>query len=176
MTDEVTILMKAAKGDGEAFRELLGPVRDDLYRLAYAFTGDQAEAEDVLQAAFERIFLKLKTFRGQSSFKTWAYRVTINVAKRAVSKRKYAAELDEQIPSGTLSPEAKILNDERNEWIRKSVMRLPKLQRTVVLMRLQDIEYDIICADLGITMNNAKSTHSQALKRLNEWARAEGLL
>ena len=175
--DEKRLVKEAQQGDAESFRQLVDPIRNDLYRLAFAYASDADDAEDILQTAFERIFKKLHTFAGRSSFKTWAYRVTINVAKRFRQSKRSAVSYSEARSASTLKPpDDTVLLDEKKKWVKQAVEDLPQLQRAVVLLRLQELPYAEIASRLHITENNAKSSYSQAVKKMSEAARVEGLM
>ena len=90
----------AAAGDDLAFEALLGRYEARVYRLARRLTGDDADAQDVLQDAFLQVYRKLGSFRGESRFSTWLYRIATNAAlmQRRGRKRRPAESLEAYLP------------------------------------------------------------------------------
>src|SRR5664279_767345 len=81
-------IQKVLKGDTDAFRFLIKKYKDIGYSLAMSVVKDEFTAQDVLQASFVIAFSKLSTFKGNSKFSTWLYRIIINEAFNAIRKRK----------------------------------------------------------------------------------------
>ena len=75
------LVERAQKGDKKAFEQLVGKYQRKLGRLLSRFIRDHAEVEDVAQEAFIKAYRALPTFRGESAFYTWLYRIGINAAK-----------------------------------------------------------------------------------------------
>src|SRR5678816_948456 len=96
-----SLLRRLRDRDERAFGELLGTRSDRVYNITYRMLGNRAEAEDVAQEVFITVFKTIDTFREESKFSTWLYRVTVNHCKNRI---KYLArrhdrdrdELDEQ--------------------------------------------------------------------------------
>jgi RNA polymerase sigma-70 factor, ECF subfamily len=82
------IIIAAAEGDTDAFEELYRATADYVYTLALRITGNGAEAEEVAQDVYLKVFRGLKKFRFESSFATWLYRITVNSAITALRKTK----------------------------------------------------------------------------------------
>ena len=74
------LLDRCRRGEPGAFEELVERTHRQVYTLAYRLVGDRHEAEDVAQDAYLRVHRSLRTFRGESSFSTWLYRVVANAA------------------------------------------------------------------------------------------------
>ena len=81
MTDDETLIRAAQAGDGEAFEQLLERYYDTLYRFAYKWCGNRADAEDVTQQACLKLARSLDSFRFESAFTSWLYRVVVNCAR-----------------------------------------------------------------------------------------------
>jgi DNA-directed RNA polymerase specialized sigma24 family protein len=78
--DERALIRRCIAGDAAAFEPLVEKYRQRVWRLAYQVLHDREEAWDVAQEAFVRAFHSLPSFRGQSAFYTWLFRITVNVA------------------------------------------------------------------------------------------------
>ncbi|HEY7249310.1 MAG TPA: sigma-70 family RNA polymerase sigma factor, partial [Methylomirabilota bacterium] len=78
--DEPLLIQRCIAGDASAFEPLVEKYRQRVWRLAYQVLHDREEAWDVAQEAFVRAFHSLPSFRGQSAFYTWLFRITVNVA------------------------------------------------------------------------------------------------
>src|SRR3954468_7792881 len=104
------LLSECKAGNPVAFKEIFHMYRSYAYNLVYKITGPEGEHEDLVQEAFSQMYLSLKSFQGNSSFKTWFHRVIINTCtarwrfqgaeKRISSKQTTSLEdLDYELPS-----------------------------------------------------------------------------
>jgi RNA polymerase sigma factor (sigma-70 family) len=112
----------AVTGDAAALEEVVAQVRDDIYRLAVRMLWHPHDAEDATQEALIRLITRIGSYRGEASFRTWAYRVTANhimnwrrsrVERENLNFRRFGEDLDEGLaePDPTL-PEANLLAEE----------------------------------------------------------------
>ncbi len=101
-------LKRAREGDLRAFEELVRAYQGDIYRFACHFTRDHGLAEDVTQEAFIRAFRFLGSFRGDSKFTSWLFRIARNCAMDAIRSRKSFLGRDYQAPQGPSDPESRI--------------------------------------------------------------------
>lgn len=85
---EPDFVVRAQQGDEEAFAVLFEQYKRRVYSICLLMTGDAAEAEDLTQDAFVRVFGRLNTFRGDAAFSTWLYRVVVNTVLMKLRKRK----------------------------------------------------------------------------------------
>jgi RNA polymerase sigma-70 factor (ECF subfamily) len=145
-----------------------------VYGLAYRLLGNEADAEDVTQEVFLQLLRKLDTFRGESSFPTWLYRVTVNAAlgyrrKRAARQARVdAGAKPEQIPEGAtssgpvrrwpLTPERLALEEETHQLIESASAGLPETYRDVfVLADVEQLPNQEIADLLGLSLAAVKS-------------------
>jgi RNA polymerase sigma-70 factor (ECF subfamily) len=84
---EAELVAQAKKGDEESFRILVENNMKKIFKLAYQYAGNHHDAEDISQEAFIRAYNSLNSFRGESSFSTWIYRITINCCLNFRRKR-----------------------------------------------------------------------------------------
>lgn len=87
VTDDNQLAARAARGDAAAFRLLLERHYDSVYRIAFRFSGQRADAEDLAQDVCASLACKIRSFRGDAKFSTWLYRVVMNAARDAHRKR-----------------------------------------------------------------------------------------
>lgn len=90
VTDDNQLAAQAAKGDAAAFRLLLERHYDSVYRIAFRFSGQRADAEDLAQDVCASLARKIRSFRGDAKFSTWLYRVVMNAARDAHRKNMTA--------------------------------------------------------------------------------------
>src|SRR5690242_9036476 len=87
-----TAVAKARAGDADAFRVLVERHSRPLFRLAFRMTGNEQDAEDVVQETLLRVYRRIERFDERSSFRTWLYRITVNCSLDLVRARKRRSE------------------------------------------------------------------------------------
>ena len=85
--DEEKLIKRAVKGDAAAFNELLGQHEKRMYAVCLRMCGNHEDAQDCLQEAMLRVYRAISGFKGQSSFSTWLYRVTMNACLDELRKQ-----------------------------------------------------------------------------------------
>ncbi len=166
-------------GRGDAFDELVRSYDPLVRRVLTQLNAPPSDVEDLLQEVFLRIFRNLSRFRGQSSFYTWLYRITINVFFDHNKKRKRAdvrlARLQSALsevnslrePSD--DPYLACYNTLAREEFSQAINALPEAFRTVVAMReVEDLSYEEIAALTGISIGTVRSRLWRARARLKE--------
>jgi RNA polymerase sigma-70 factor (ECF subfamily) len=152
-TDE-ELVERVRNKDFGAFEQLLDRYEDKIFRLAYRFVRNESEAKEVLQDTFLSIWRKLDTFKGDSQFGSWLYRVAANTAlMRLRAQRRHPEVSTEELPVGYLDnygqlpppgenwakrPDDELQSDELRRHIQSAVDALPEIYRTVFLLR--DVE------------------------------------
>jgi RNA polymerase sigma-70 factor (ECF subfamily) len=165
-TDEA-LAARAAAGDGSAFEAIVGRYQARVYRLACRLTSD-TEAPDVLQETFLQIYRHLPSFRGESRFGTWVYRIATNAAlmHRRARARRPAESLDEFLPKFDangrhlatpaelqVASSADELLDRQflAEKARDVIARLPDLYRDAFVLRdLEEMSTADVAEALGV--------------------------
>jgi RNA polymerase sigma-70 factor (ECF subfamily) len=166
-TDEA-LVARAAVGDDSAFEAIVERYQARVFRLACRLTSD-TDAPDVMQETFLQLYRHLATFRGESLFRTWLYRITSNAAlmHRRASTRRPAEPLDVFLPrfdaeGKHLSTPAELqvaahadeVLDRRllADKAREAVARLPDLYRDAFVLRdLEELSTDEVAQTLGVT-------------------------
>ena len=91
--NEEQLIQRATEGDAEAFNALLGAHEQQMYALCLRMCCNPEDAQDCLQEAMLRVFRAISTFKGQSAFSTWLYRIAMNTCYDLLRKRKNAANV-----------------------------------------------------------------------------------
>jgi RNA polymerase sigma-70 factor (ECF subfamily) len=184
-TDEAALIQRCRAGDLAAFEPLVERYRQRVYRLAYNVLRDQEEAWDVAQDAFIRAFQALPSFRGDSAFYTWLFRIVMNVARdrarqHAARGRAFGTErVDEAdwdralVDQGT-PPDAHATQIEERERIDRALATLSEPHRAIIMLSdLEGLSYREIAEVLDIPMGTVMSRLHNARRRLRD---ALGLL
>src|SRR5262249_62399993 len=148
-SDERELIQRCIAGDTAAFEPLVERYRQRVWRLAYQILRDREEAWDCTQEAFVRAFHSLPSFRGQSAFYTWLFRITVNVATdrqraRGAQARAFGAERvpEEEwrriTPDPGAGPDKAAVQSEQRERIRRALNALPPKARAIIM--LSDVE------------------------------------
>src|SRR5437870_11178681 len=87
-TEAAAVLARARQGDSEAFRALVERHSRSVFRLAFRMTGNEQDAEDVVQETFLRAYKQLSHYESRSSFSTWLYRIASNYSLDLIRMRK----------------------------------------------------------------------------------------
>jgi len=173
--DEERVLIQRAKaGDHEAFEAIFRQHVSRVYRQAFKLIGNEAETEEVVQEVFLAVHQKVKTFRGESAFSTWLYRLTTNVALSRLRKRKRTKEvlLDDYLPRfhedghHEVRPvfnwgnelDLRLEKQELHRLIREALEELPPLDKAVIVLSdLQGIPNREIGETLGLSIPAVKA-------------------
>lgn len=178
--DEADLVRRCAAGDDVACAELVSAHERMVYQLAYHLLGTRDEALDLSQEVFLRVFRTLATFRGQSSLRTWIYRIVINQARnrqRWFRRRRQSDQVsldDHQQVHGELperpdqvAPDRLFLRKEAAARLWNAMERLPFDQRTAIVLREFDgLSYEEIAFSLDIAVGTVKSRLTRARQAL----------
>ncbi|HLK65914.1 MAG TPA: sigma-70 family RNA polymerase sigma factor [Bryobacteraceae bacterium] len=145
LTDAVFVT-KARSGDTDAYRVLVERHGRALFRLAFRMTGNEQDAEDVVQESFLRAYRQLSKFDERASFGTWLYRIATNYSLDLVRSRKRRSanlapanpEMDDPVmtlPSEDPSPERITLSGEVRERVADAMKDLSATERTAFVLR-----------------------------------------
>jgi RNA polymerase sigma-70 factor (ECF subfamily) len=176
--DERALIQRCIAGDATAFEPLVEKYRQRVWRLAYQVLHDREEAWDVAQEAFVRAFHSLPSFRGQSAFYTWLFRITVNVAtdrhrQRGAQARAFGPErVSEEewartTPDPGGGPEQQAARKEQRERIRSALDALPPKARTIIMLSdVEGLSYREIAEVLNCPIGTVMSRLHNARKRL----------
>lgn len=167
------ILTKASQGDLEAFEVLYKSTAGFVYNVALRIVNNREDAQEVTQEVFLIIYQKLKSFRFESSFKTWIYRITvnysINFAKKASKMKRKMTEYDDTSVTETVlnNVQTEMDREERNKMIEELLNALNFEQRACVVLRnIEGLSYQQIADTLKVNINTVRSRLKRAREKL----------
>lgn len=173
-------------GDLDAYARLVDRHRDFVYTIAIGIVRNEADAEDVSQEAFVTAFRALRTFRGESKFSSWLYRIVVNLALAHVRRRQRAplleiesSESDEPYPRVAATdegPEEGLIDQELRLRVRQAIAKLPPHYRAVItLYHLEEKSYEEVVSILGLPMGTVKTHLHRARAMLRRIVEGEDL-
>src|ERR687897_1602759 len=134
--DDREAVEASRRGDREAFDRLVERYQRDVYRLCYRYVNNHEDANDAAQEAFLRAYRAIGSFRGDSAFSTWLYRIAVNTCLNFRAARKPAAdELPDTLPDLRPGPGEDMARGEQARRVRDAVTRLPDRQRATVILK-----------------------------------------
>ena len=176
---ELTIIRRVQHGDLDAFELLMAAYEKNVYNVALQMTGNREDAQDMAQEAFLKAYSSLSSFRGDSKFSSWLYRIVANVCldfKRRQSRRPRSSltveddegesvELD--IADESQSPETLLERKLTRDAVRRGLQELPPEQRQILLLReIQGLSYEEIGEVMDLEPGTVKSRIFRARKKL----------
>ncbi len=176
--DERALIERCRAGDVAAFEPLVEKYRQRVWRLAFQVLRDREEAWDCAQDAFVRAFQSLGSFRGQSAFYTWLFRIAMNVAtdrlrSRGAQARAFgtqaipAEEWERTAPDPQARPDQAAIGAERRERISQALDTLPPNARAIIMLSdVEGLSYREIATVLNCPIGTVMSRLHNARKRL----------
>jgi RNA polymerase sigma-70 factor (ECF subfamily) len=166
-----TALVRACqRGDIEAFEQIFRVYRNPVFRLAYRFTGNRDDAEDLTQEIFLKVFENIGSFRYESSFATWLYRIAVNTCMNFQRDKKPAESLGVTDDLGSsVSPEAICERGELQRKIEAEIASLPSpLKIAFLLVVVEGMTYREASEILGLSVDALRMRVSRARQILRE--------
>src|ERR1017187_8627524 len=130
--EELGWIRRSREGDLAAFEELIRRYQQMIHALTYRMTGSTSDAEDLAQEVFIQAFRKLDSFRGDSQFSTWLYRIGINTCLNWKKSQQRRAQLHQEWAQQP--PETADRNDEVGSRVQEALLALPAKQRAAVIL------------------------------------------
>ena len=172
--EERLIVQRVKAGDQQAFEVLYRRYVSSVYRQAIKLVGNEAEAEEVVQEVFLTLYEKAKTFRGDSAFSTWLYRLTLNTTLMKLRRRKRSKEvaIEDYLPKyqddghhlvrpvvdWSRNPEESLLSLEVQRTLQHALDRLPPVDKAVVVLSdLDGLANKEVGKALGLSVPAVKS-------------------
>ncbi|WP_224484539.1 RNA polymerase sigma factor [Robertkochia aurantiaca] len=174
--NEQLLISKVLAGDTRAFGELVEKYQQMAYTLAVRIMKDPADAEDVVQEAFIKSYEVLNTFRGDSKFSTWLYRIVYHKALDRIKsqKRRYAESFDDvkesQIRADKVEDAYDLLTKkEQKQLVLEAISKLPEEEQTLLMLYyFEEESIKEIALILDISMDNVKVKLFRCRKKLYE--------
>ncbi|MBQ0732720.1 RNA polymerase sigma factor [Aquimarina celericrescens] len=130
--------------------------------------GDKDLANDLSQEVFINIWNAIDRFKGQSTHKTWVYRITVNTCLQYIRKEKKKNKLSIEKISHVLIDESKSVDNDHNKSLYRAIGKLEELDRLLIMMVLEDQDYENISRVLGIKPTNVRVKIHRVKKRLKK--------
>jgi RNA polymerase sigma-70 factor (ECF subfamily) len=176
------LVERAQRGDKHAFGLLVSKYQRKLSRLLSRFVKDQAEVEDVAQEAFVKAYRALPSFRGDSAFYTWLYRIGINTAKnylvamgrRAPTVTDFDSEEAEEFDGGDQlrdinTPESLLMTKQIANTVNEAMRQLPEELRAAIQLReIEGLSYEEIAAAMDCPIGTVRSRIFRAREAIAE--------
>jgi RNA polymerase sigma-70 factor (ECF subfamily) len=172
-------LARALAGDRDAFRVLVERHSRTLFRLAFRMTGNEQDAEEVVQEAFLRAYRRLDRFESRANFGTWVYRIAVNCsldllrrrkpqeAMRAPEDRESGEEAVLEIAATDPTPDRLALSGEIGEQVNVALAKLSPMERAAFMMRHHEgMSIEEIGRVLGTSLNATKNSVFRAVQKL----------
>ena len=167
------LVKKSQLGDKSAFEELVKRHQELVFSLSFKLTGNQELANDVAQEAFIRAWKAIGKFRGDSTFGTWIYRITVNTAwtLRKKAKKHYSLNIEDTqepvVVDEKKDPELVAINSDLSLVLRKALNQIPLEQRIIVeLKNIEGRSHKEIADYLDISVTAAKVRLHRAHQKL----------
>jgi len=181
--EDLELVAALREGSEEAYEILLGRFQQPVYNLALRLLNDPSDASDVVQEVFLKVFRNVGQFRGQSSLKTWVYRIAINEAHNQrrwfFRHRHREVGLEEEqeearcmvdvLPDAGPSPFDFVFDQEKHVLIEEALTRInPTFREVVVLRDILDLSYEEIAEVLQLSLGTVKSRILRGREALRE--------
>jgi RNA polymerase sigma-70 factor (ECF subfamily) len=154
-------------GNQKAFEILIERYQRPIYNLAYRFSTDKEDAEDITQSVFVKAYEKLGTFNDRYKFFSWLYKIAVNESINFLNRKKKFDVFDERLHSATRDTNEGYRDHEMSATIDTALLELkPEYRIVVVLNHFQDLSYREISYILDIHENTVKSRLFSARKKL----------
>lgn len=183
LENEAALVAAARAGNAESFAALINQYDRHIFRLALNITGNQEDAEDVLQDSFLKAYSNLDRFQGDSRFYTWLVRIAVNEALMKLRKRRGASwvSLDDPVETDDLSfvprevedwadnPEQRYAKSELQDILNQAIERLEPQFRTVFVLRdVEEFSTEETAEMLGLSVPAIKSRLLRARLKLRD--------
>lgn len=175
---DAAVVAAVLSGDREAYGELVRRHSRTIFALAFRVTGNENDAEEVVQEAWMKAYRSLSRFEQRSNFGTWLYRITMNCALDRIERRKQgltvaiAEEPDPeqnevQLVSDAPDAERVMFSGQVGDRIQKTMETLTRTERAAFVMRhLEGKSIEEIAAALGLKTGSAKNSIFRAVQKM----------
>jgi RNA polymerase sigma-70 factor (ECF subfamily) len=165
LSDDASLIAATLAGDTAAFGRLVREYQDRLYNSLLRVLGSADDAADIVQDAFVQAYTKLDSFRGNSAFYTWLYRIAFNLAMSQRRREHREASLDQMTLLAGAEPidgqpaaVASVLQQERAELVHAALAELSLEHRQILVLReIDGCRYDEIAEILDLPVGTVRS-------------------
>jgi RNA polymerase sigma-70 factor (ECF subfamily) len=175
---EETAIDRARSGDADAYKVLVERHSRPLFRLAFRMTGNEQDAEDIVQESLLRGWRQIGRYDGRASFGTWIYRIAVNCSLDTIRARKRRGEVaaagdaEQEDPLGAIAdegptPDRLALSDEVRRRVSEAMGELSASERTAFVLRhFEGMGIDDVSRVLGCQPGAAKHSVFRAVQKL----------
>jgi len=160
-------------GRSQGFDALVKKYQNNILNIVYSLIGQDRESEDIAQEVFLKVYHNLKSFRKQSQFSTWLYRITVNTTYDFLRRRKNLVSDDAALEAGSIVrgiPQEALLTKERDIMVRKALKSVPiKYRTTLVLKDVEGLSY----AEISKVLSCSIGTVESRIYRARQFLKAE---
>jgi RNA polymerase sigma-70 factor (ECF subfamily) len=177
--DELKLIQDFNNGNEQAYNQLVLRYKEKVYWIVRRMIPDHDDADDITQNVFIKAYQSLRSFKGDSSFYTWIYRIAINLSLNEIRRKKFRKtfSIDEeihQISSSDDQPIDVMVKEERTKRIKEAIERLPEKQKKVFLLRYyEELPYEEISKILHTSVGGLKANYFHAVKKIGEYLKNE---
>ena len=175
--ESLALIRQVQAGDRDAFRVLVERHSQAIFRTAFRMTGNESDAEEIVQETFLRAYKSIGRFESRASIGTWLTRIAINCSLDLLAQRKPSQpltgvdadgeELELQIPSTNPSPERHALSNEVRQRVAGAMRQLTTAERTAFVLRhFEGRSIEEISNVLEVRVGAAKNTIFRAVQKL----------
>ncbi|MEM9490786.1 MAG: sigma-70 family RNA polymerase sigma factor [Myxococcota bacterium] len=167
--DDSALVERFRAGDRRAFNLLVQRHQKPVFYLALRYLKNDADAADATQKTFVRVFKSIDRFRGASSFRTWIYRIAINLCLNHIrdNRREQASEIHDDALTTAPTGATRIIRAKESQMLREAIDELPPKQRMVLELRIYDeLSFREVAELANCTENAAKVNFHHAVKKL----------
>ena len=173
MTDKITLerelVNRARKGDNEAFEDLVRMYQEPLYRYLCRLSGNVEDAMELTQNSFVKAYLSIGRFRGDSTFKTYLFRIASNLWRNTIRDRGKRRNIDidqVSIASGD-NPHEEVVRNQEQKRFWSLVEELPARQKEALTLRIREgYPFEEVAKVMGCTIGSAKASYHHAVGKL----------
>jgi RNA polymerase sigma-70 factor (ECF subfamily) len=167
--EDLELIHRSQAGDPEAFGKLVTKYRAKILARLQGMVRNEHDARDLAQEGFLKAWHSIRQFEGRSSFYTWLYTITVNLAIESLRRRGRCleVELDHAIPSSVPSPRANYQRNEIRQHINAALAQLSPEHRAVIILKvIEDLQYQEIAKILNVSVGTVMSRLFYGRKKL----------
>lgn len=186
MDADVDLMLKFQAGDVSAFEQLMRKHQKSVINTIYRFIGNRADAEELAQEVFLKVYNSAQKYKPKAKFSTWLYKIVTNLCLNELRRKRFETvsldDLAEEIPplskggkrgdfidARQIPPDIALERKELAFWIKKSVKSLPEKQRMALILREYDgLSYKEIAEVMGCSVASVQSRLQRAKATLKE--------
>jgi RNA polymerase sigma-70 factor (ECF subfamily) len=175
--ENALLVLQAKKGNADAMDALLAQYEKRIYNISLRVTGNEHDAFDAAQESLIKIYKSIASFRGEASFSSFVYRLTVNTCIDFLRKRKNDISIEASIEDGMSfedksnadDPVKAYINSDLNENIQNALQKLDEEQRILIVLKdIQGFSYEDISQILKISMGTVKSRLFRGREKLKK--------